>query len=103
MFAKLFEDEELGQILLTKHTTPHPEVPEETCPAINIQISSEDGARFGIVLPFPPSKEGFESRNRMFEEFSEEDAVKAAQDIVDEILEMAEQESLNEESDGRTD
>lgn len=98
MFAKLYEDAKLGQILLTKETVDHPEVVDETCPAIKIQISAE-GMRFGIELPFPNDEEGFSKRNLLFDEFTEERAIEAAEGIVQEIIELADKEKSNEESD----
>jgi len=98
MFAKLYEDAKLGQVLLTKETVDHPEVVDETCPAIKIQISAE-GMRFGIELPFPNTDDGFDKRNLMFAEFTEDRAIEAAEGIVQEIIELADKERDNEESD----
>ena len=96
-FAKLTEDEELGQILLTKETVEHPEAEGETCPAIKVQLAV-DGARVGIELPFPNDEDGFYSRDKMFDEVTQEQVRKIAHDILNEILELAEQEKGDEES-----
>jgi hypothetical protein len=102
MFAKLYDDYALGQILLTKETVDHPEIEGETCPAINVRISAE-GLRFGLELPFPPTEEGFATRDQVFDEFTEEQATKIAENIVQEIMNKAEKEKNDEESNGTTD
>jgi hypothetical protein len=98
MFAKLTEDEELGQILLTKETVDHPELEDETCPAIKVQLSVE-GARVGIELPFPNDEDGFYSRDKVFDDFTDDQARKVARDIMNEIIELADKEQDDEESD----
>jgi len=102
MFAKLFNDFTLGQILITKETVDHPELENETCPAISVRISAES-LRFGVELPFPPTEDGFSKRDQIFDEFTEEQATEIAENIVQEIMDKAEQERENEESDGTTD
>jgi hypothetical protein len=98
MFAKLYEDEEIGQILITKETV---EVEEQECPGLRLQLSAE-GLRFGVEIPYPNSERGFEIRDRAFGEFTEERAVDAAKSIIQEIIDKAEEEE-NEESDGTGD
>lgn len=99
MFAKLYEDEEIGQILITKETV---EVNEEECPGMRLQMSS-DGLRFGIELPYPNTEEGYNARDKVFEEFTEERAVDTAKGIIQEILEKAEKEQEDEEPNGTAD
>lgn len=99
MFARLYEDEEIGQVLITKETI---ESEDQDCPGIRVQMSS-GGMRFGIELPYPNDEEGFEARDKVFEEFTEERAIKAANDIVEEIIAKAEEEQELEESNRTTD
>ena len=102
MFARLYNDEKLGQVLVTKETVPHPEVEGQTCPAIKIQLTAE-GLRFGIDLPFAPNEDGFASRDAVFEEFDKDRAVQAAEEILEGIIAQAAKGKADEESNGTAD
>ena len=84
MFAKIYESEEFGQILVTKTAKENPDY-EGPCPSIQVEASLE-GVRMSPNISWEPTELGYDSREQMFKDFTLEDAESVIQEIVQEIL-----------------
>lgn len=79
-FAKLFEDEKYGQIVVLNDEN------SEYLPAILVKFSAEGFGVCETAFVYKDDEEGsYEKRDAAFETFSHEDAVKVVAEIVDKI------------------
>lgn len=80
-FAKLFEDEKYGQVLVINS------VDDEDRPALLIKFSAEGLGVCEAAMSFPDdSAENYDKRDKAFEEITKEKAVNGISAVIDSLL-----------------
>jgi hypothetical protein len=74
-FAKIFQHKKFGQVVVSMDSE------EDKSPSISIRFQVEDGFFYNYKLGFYDTKDGYEKRNKIFEEFVEEEAFGIANHI----------------------